>query len=173
MTRNPLPCLTQRALHGSTVSNGRAGIIICSVRVRVRGRRHIRCPATDPDLPARTDLATADTVGQINDLVLAEEGTGAAIVIGVGGLQGTGKHAVAATMDQIGFASDVDGLRAFYILIQTLAAMLKDLPRFDRWGVSPSVAASGTAAPVPMLAAPDMTRFGHGRAKATDMLDNL
>lgn len=119
------------------------------------------------------DLAATDKVGQINDLVLDEDGTVAAIVIGIGGFLGMGEHDVAVTMDQIGFASDADAPRAFYILINTPAAMLKTSPRFDRLGMSKAVAANGTAAPLPMLKAPDMMRDGYSRAKATDMSIDL
>ena len=56
-------------------------------------------------LPRRLQDANAQSIGDINDLVVAEDGSIEAVVIGVGGFLGMGEKSVAVPFDE----SLVDG----------------------------------------------------------------
>jgi sporulation protein YlmC with PRC-barrel domain len=95
----------------------------------------------------------AETIGDVNDLVLSPEGQIEAIVIGVGGFLGIGEKDVAVDYSTIDWA-ERDGDR--WIVISATAEQLKELPAFDRAPYQPvaPVASNDAAAPAPSAAAP-------------------
>jgi sporulation protein YlmC with PRC-barrel domain len=56
-----------------------------------------------------SDAADAESIGDINDLVVGEDGSVEAVVIGVGGFLGVGEKNVAVNFDQIRWAEDDSG----------------------------------------------------------------
>jgi sporulation protein YlmC with PRC-barrel domain len=131
-------------------------------------------------------LADMDNVGMISDLVLSDNGTVSAIVIGVGGFLGIGEQDVAVTMDQVSFAAKADDPAAMYVVINTTGDLLKTSPAFDRAGFASANAvdavegaATQTAADTAMstergmLTAPSMTRDGYNVVKMTDLSMDL
>jgi sporulation protein YlmC with PRC-barrel domain len=90
----------------------------------------------------------AETIGDVNDLVLSPEGQIEAIVIGVGGFLGIGEKDVAVDYSTIDWA-ERDGDR--WIVISATADQLKELPAFDRAPYQPvaPVASNDAAAPAP------------------------
>ena len=81
---------------------------------------------------ARADLDNMDNIGQINEIVLSNDGQVRAIVIGVGGFLGMGEQDVAVTMDQVTFAADPEDRSEMYVVVNTGAEMLKASPRYER-----------------------------------------
>ncbi|TVR12009.1 MAG: PRC-barrel domain containing protein, partial [Salinarimonadaceae bacterium] len=80
----------------------------------------------------RADLENMDNIGQINEIVLSNEGQVRAIVIGVGGFLGMGEQDVAVTMDQVTFASDPEDRSRMYVVVNTGADALRNSPPYDR-----------------------------------------
>lgn len=131
----------------------------------------------------------ANNVGQINDLVLSNDGSVAAVVIGAGGFLGVGEQDVAVTMNEVSFAASPDNPQEMYVIVNTSGDMLKTSPHFDRKGMNETTAAAdnatraamtakdttaygataGTATDRAMLTAPAMTRDGYNTAKVTDL----
>ena len=93
---------------------------------------------------ARADLDNMDNIGQINEIVLSNDGQVRAIVIGVGGFLGMGEQDVAVTMDQVTFAADPEDRSEMYVVVNTGAEMLKASPRYERNAMSGD-AMTGTA----------------------------
>ncbi|MGV8988988.1 MAG: PRC-barrel domain-containing protein [Cypionkella sp.] len=93
------------------------------------------------------DVEGMDKVGQINDLVLSNDGTVAAVVVGVGGFLGVGERDVAVTMNEVSFAANADKPTEMYIVVNTSGDMLKTSPAFDR-----SAMVNGDAAAMPPAA---------------------
>ena len=126
---------------------------------------------------AAADLDMMDNVGQINDLILSNDGTVAAIVIGVGGFLGVGEQDVAVTMNEVSFAANADTAEDMYIVVNTSGEMLKTSPKFDRKTMTATTPADATtiaAAPDrALLTAPAMTRDGYNTAKVTDLSIDL
>ncbi len=78
------------------------------------------------------DLDGMDNVGQINDLVLSNDGSVVALVLGVGGFLGVGERDVAVIMNEVSFAASADDPKNMYIVINKSGDMLKTSPMFDR-----------------------------------------
>ena len=80
----------------------------------------------------RNDLENMEQIGQINEIVLSDNGEVRALVIGVGGFLGMGEHDVAVTLDQVSFATDAEDSSEMYIMLHTSTDMLQDAPSYDR-----------------------------------------
>lgn len=93
----------------------------------------------------RTDLDGMDNIGQINEIVLSNDGQIRAIVIGVGGFLGMGEQDVAVTMDQVTFATDPEDPSEMYVVVNTGAEMLRGSPRYERVALTGDAAATGNA----------------------------
>ena len=73
--------------------------------------------------------ADADTVGQINDLVVTSDGTITNVVIGVGGFIGIGEKNVAVPFDRLKWSRHEDG--KVYAVLETTKDQLKQASAFD------------------------------------------
>lgn len=74
-------------------------------------------------------IENAEVVGDVNDLVLAEDGSISAVVIGVGGFVGVGEKNVAVDYSRLAFATDGSGdLR---IVLPTTKEELEAAPTFN------------------------------------------
>ena len=116
-----------------------------------------------------TDLDTMDNVGQINDLVLSNDGAVVAVVIGVGGFLGVGEQDVAVNMNEVSFATNADKAEDMYIMVNTSGEMLKSSPAFDRAGKMNADASEDGMADRTVLTAPTMTRDGYGNVNVSDV----
>lgn len=73
--------------------------------------------------------ANEENVGEINDVVLSEDGQIDAIIIDVGGFLGIGEKSVAVGMDNLTFMSDEDGDR--YLYTEFTEEQLEAQPEYD------------------------------------------
>lgn len=123
------------------------------------------------------ELDAMDNVGQINDLILSNDGAVAAVVIGIGGFLGAGEQDVAVMMNEVSFAANADDPADVYIVLNTSGEMLKASPKFDRAGMMTNADAAatttGAASDRALLTAPVMTRDGYNAAKVTDVSIDL
>ncbi len=85
-----------------------------------------------------SDSKDAETVGDINDLVVREDGSIDAVVIGVGGFLGVGEKNVAVRFDSIKWSIDQSGNR--YAVLTTSKEDLQNAPSFDVSMLTPSTA---------------------------------
>ena len=78
------------------------------------------------------NTAEADTIGQINDLIIADTGEVEAVVIGVGGFLGVGEHTVAVDFDQLAWSHYQDGdHREARLVLAATPEQLQAAPAFD------------------------------------------
>jgi len=73
--------------------------------------------------------ADAEHIGDINNLVVAEDGSIQAVVIGVGGFLGIGEKNVAVPMDQLTFATAADNTERY--VLETTKEALNAAPAFE------------------------------------------
>ncbi|MGJ8544426.1 MAG: PRC-barrel domain-containing protein [Sulfitobacter sp.] len=71
-----------------------------------------------------------DDIGEINDLIVNNEGDVTAVILGVGGFLGMGEHDVTVSMDQIQSVYTEDGDR--FLVVSTTKEALEAAPEFDR-----------------------------------------
>ncbi|WP_341211218.1 PRC-barrel domain-containing protein [uncultured Limimaricola sp.] len=71
-----------------------------------------------------------DDIGEINDLVISEDGSVQAVIVGVGGFLGIGEKDVAITMDQIRTYDDENGER--FLVVNSTQEALEAAPGFER-----------------------------------------
>ncbi len=93
-----------------------------------------------------SEAEDAEVIGDINDLVIAEDGTVAAVVIGVGGFLGVGEKDVAVSYDSIRWAQDENGDQ--FAVLEANREILENAPEFTREEAETAMApAEGTSAP--------------------------
>lgn len=121
------------------------------------------------------DLDGMDNIGQINDIVLSNDGQVRALVIGAGGFLGMGEQDIAVTMDQVTFASDADDRSEIYIIVNMGSDMLQEAPAYDRTAMRTN-ATQDSAAPRADQAsnrtafpAPQIERDGFNQVEATEV----
>ena len=71
----------------------------------------------------------AEQVGDINNLVIAEDGTISAVVLGVGGFLGIGEKTVAVNYDELQWTTDEDG--ELRLVLPTTKEALEAAPDFE------------------------------------------
>ncbi|MBB3712735.1 hypothetical protein FHS00_002330 [Limimaricola variabilis] len=71
-----------------------------------------------------------DDIGEINDLIISEDGSVQAVIIGVGGFLGIGEKDVAITMDQVRTYDDENGER--FLVVNSSQEALEAAPAFER-----------------------------------------
>lgn len=79
----------------------------------------------------------ADNIGNVNDIIITEDGSAEAIVIGVGGFLGLGQKDVGIAFDATQW-HERDGERV--LVLETTAEQLEALPEFDRRAFEPQPA---------------------------------
>ncbi|TVP72397.1 MAG: PRC-barrel domain containing protein [Rhodobacteraceae bacterium] len=136
----------------------------------------------------RSDIENMEQIGQINEIVISNDGEVRALVIGVGGFLGMGEQDVAITMDQVTFVSDAEDRSQMYVVLNTSVDMLNNAPAYDRTasatGDMPGegdrravnmASADGTQGMAQNedirtgFAAPQMERDGYSRMEARDV----
>lgn len=71
----------------------------------------------------------AESVGEVNDLLVGQDGTIDAAIIGVGGFLGLGEKNVAVSYDELDLTTDDDG--SYYVVLETSKEELEAAPAFD------------------------------------------
>lgn len=121
---------------------------------------------------SRSDLDKMDSIGEINEIVLSDEGEVRAFVIGVGGFLGMGERNVAVTMDQVTFTTDAEDKSEMYIIVNTGKEQLEGAPAYERTAAMTGEREGNNqdrAGDHAMLAAPDIEREGYDRVEAKDV----
>ena len=85
-----------------------------------------------------------DDIGEINDLVISEDGSVQAVIVGVGGFLGIGEKDVALTMDQVRTYDDENGER--FLVINSSQEALEAAPAFERATAEDTAMTEGEAA---------------------------
>jgi sporulation protein YlmC with PRC-barrel domain len=98
----------------------------------------------------------AETIGEVNDLIVANDGDIDAAIIGVGGFLGVGEKNVAVSFDSLKLV-DRDGDR--YVVLETTKEELEGAPDFKVQAAAPAEPATNdtAAAPAPEAPPADMT----------------
>lgn len=79
-----------------------------------------------------SDRQDAEAIGDINDLVVADDGSVEAVIIGVGGFLGAGEKNVAVNFDRLNWVSVADADQpTVHLMLATSAAELESAPAFD------------------------------------------
>lgn len=77
-------------------------------------------------------LQGMENIGNVNDLLIDEQGNIQAILVDVGGFLGMGARQVAIGLDQVNFVTDPDDTTQVYIVTTMGADMLESAPEFDQ-----------------------------------------
>ena len=85
-----------------------------------------------------------DDVGEINDIIIGDDGEVKAVLLDIGGFLGMGEKTVAVNMDQLKFVSETAEADDYFIVVQGSEAMLENAPEFDMATVSPNGAVDET-----------------------------
>jgi len=73
-----------------------------------------------------------DDIGEINDIIVAQDGSVRAVILGVGGFLGLGERDVAVSMDDITVVRQDDEMNDRFLVVSTTKEALESLPEFDR-----------------------------------------
>lgn len=92
----------------------------------------------------------AENIGKVTDIIISDDGSVEAIVVGVGGFLGIGQKEVALQYDVATWAESGEGDR--WLVVETNADALKALDGFDRSAYRPMPADADVAAPQPATA---------------------
>lgn len=77
----------------------------------------------------------AETVGDVNDIIMTPDGRAVAVIAGVGGFLGIGEKEVAVSIDELAWQTDADGDQ---VLVGDLTKEeLENAPAFDREALTP------------------------------------
>jgi hypothetical protein len=79
----------------------------------------------------------AQNIGDVNDIVIGQDGAVQSVVIGVGGFLGIGEKSVAIELDKLQWA-EANGDR--WLIAETSREQLEALPTFDRAPYDPAPA---------------------------------
>lgn len=107
-----------------------------------------------------------DDIGEINDLIISQDGTVTAVILGVGGFLGMGERDVAVSMDAIKVLREEGDSNDRFLVVKTSKEVLESVPEFDRVmdGHTGTMMKSETAMDRPMLTRPMMEREGYADA---------
>lgn len=106
-----------------------------------------------------------DDIGEINDVILARDGTTGAVLVDIGGFLGMGERQVAVDMSAIKFVSDgatTDNAADFFLVMNAARTDLEAAPVYgmaadgtapmaDTMATDPAVVADGTMAREPIM----------------------
>lgn len=89
--------------------------------------------SVDADQPVAAGAeAEWDDIGEINDIIVAQDGSVRAVILGVGGFLGLGERDVAVSMDDITVVRQDDEMNDRFLVVSTTKEALEALPEFDR-----------------------------------------
>ncbi|WP_025030367.1 PRC-barrel domain-containing protein [Nitratireductor aquibiodomus] len=104
-----------------------------------------------------------DDIGEINDLVISQDGDVMAVIVGVGGFLGIGEKDVALTMDQIHVMREADSPQDIFLVVRSSSEALKAAPSFKRQ-MTRSKTEMGSSQKPMALVAPKVEREGYARS---------
>ena len=104
-----------------------------------------------------------DDIGEINDLVISQDGEVKAVILGIGGFLGMGERDVAIKMDAIRVLNEAGDSGDRFLVVNATAEELGTVPAYDR-----EAAMMGTHDNMASNAA--METDGHEKAEAEDTL---
>ena len=103
-----------------------------------------------------SEAENAETIGEIEDLIVGNDGNIDAAIVGVGGFLGVGEKDVAVSFESLKFVSKDGG--DSYVVLETTKEELDSAPEFDvQAQVTPDTPAADTTAPVPPTPPADTT----------------
>lgn len=88
-------------------------------------------------------------IGEVNDVLLARDGTVDAVLVDIGGFLGMGEHQVAVDMGQIKFVSDsatADDPSDYFLVMTATKDVLQAAPAFEDAAMAPAPDAAATDA---------------------------
>ncbi|MFG6559548.1 PRC-barrel domain-containing protein [Sulfitobacter sp. 1A15299] len=90
---------------------------------------------SEAEVDAATPVANGaeqdwDDIGEINNIIVSQDGEVTAVILGVGGFLGLGERDVSISMDKIQILNDEDGDR--FLVVNTSKEMLEQAPEFER-----------------------------------------
>ena len=88
----------------------------------------VSCPACDVQITLPEGTKAGDTIGDINEIILTNDGSAAAAVIGVGGFLGMGEHQVAVQFKSLKIDRHSNGNDV--IMLDTTKDALKQAPEW-------------------------------------------
>ncbi|MBS7702468.1 PRC-barrel domain-containing protein [Chelatococcus asaccharovorans] len=94
------------------------------------------------------------SIGEINDLLIAQNGTVEGVVVGVGGFLGLGQKNVAMPMQALQITPDGNAANTPKIMVQASKAELQNAPEFKRADDTDSMTTGSTSRANPPAAAP-------------------
>lgn len=91
------------------------------------------------ETPVESDMTVAqgaetewEDIGEINDILLDENGDVKAVILGVGGFLGIGERDVSVSMDQITVLQSDGAMDDRFLVVSTSREMLEQAPQFER-----------------------------------------
>lgn len=100
-----------------------------------------------------------DDIGEINDVVLSQDGQVETVVLGVGGFLGIGEKNVAVPMSDLRFVSDGQDAGDWFIVVDTTAEALEAAPTFEP-AAAPAEPMNSAAPEVTSETTPEVTGDG-------------
>lgn len=144
------------------------------IGMRVYGAENGVDPATPMTAGAETEW---DDIGEINELVVSQDGKIAAVIVGVGGFLGLGEKDVALDMSQISMMRETDDADDVFLVIKASAAALTDAPAYTREAATTETemeADKDLETPVrDMLVPPVVEREGYVAAERVDLTTEM
>ena len=86
-----------------------------------------------------------DDIGEINDIIVTQDGDVRAVILGVGGFLGMGEKDISVSMDSIKVVQEEGDAGDRFLVVTTSKEMLENAPAFDREADAEAMA-TGTAA---------------------------
>ncbi|MGR3757127.1 MAG: PRC-barrel domain-containing protein [Tranquillimonas sp.] len=87
-----------------------------------------------------------EDIGEVNDIVLGQQGNVDAVIVGVGGFLGIGERDVALSMDQIKIVRDGEGADDYFLVVNATRQQIENAPEYQRPSAGQQAADAGNAA---------------------------
>lgn len=123
-----------------------------------------------------------DDIGEINDLVISEDGTVKAVLLDIGGFLGVGEKTVAVDMSKLRFIPDGEDADDYFVAFQGNTEMIESAPEFEPYetGETTAMTDQDAATPVtgdkamaedngPLWDTPLVEREGYKRVEANEL----
>ncbi|SHJ00749.1 PRC-barrel domain-containing protein [Palleronia salina] len=73
-----------------------------------------------------------DNLGEINDMILSEDGSVQTVILGIGGFLGIGERDVAVDFSQIQIVRDGDDATDYFLVVNATQEEMENAPEFER-----------------------------------------
>jgi sporulation protein YlmC with PRC-barrel domain len=129
--------LTGPAFAASHAENGIGSTVAQSSDFFASDLIGMRIYNSESDVDANMTVANGaetewDDIGEINDILLDENGDVKAVILGVGGFLGMGERDVSVSMDSIKVLRSEDDADDRFLVVTTSKEMLEQAPEFER-----------------------------------------